>query len=458
MKRTVLSIMLLLSLASCSNWLDVRPYDAISEQDLVSSADGFKQMLNGIYVELCSEELYGGALSVEMIEVMADSYEIGSDSNVWGDYVDLSKGDYGTAYWRERIDATWNKAYNLILNCNKILSLIDSCADLFSGVDFQIVKGEALALRAMLHFDLLRLFGPVFSRDPHSVSIPYYTSVTLQPNSRLDASDALDAVKADLEEARRLLECDPIRTEGVFFSAAPDGDNFLRYRQLRLNYFAVAGLLARTALWEGSRDEALLYAKEVIAASDIFPFVQKADVVGAEDPDRIFSSEVLFSLTTSNRSEIYLNYFSPQRTSFIFRMPSAYNSNVIFGGGQATGGYQDDYRNRACWLSSGSNRYFCKYAPMVASSDVRDTMVPLLRLGEMYLIAAECEGVQWYNALRRSRGLGTAAESLDATLLEYEYVRELYAEGQLFFFRKRTDSSGDDSKYVLPLPDSEKFN
>ena len=82
-------------------------------------------------------------------------------------------------------------------------------------------------------------------------------------------------------------------------------------------------------------------------------------VVGnPEDPDRIFSSEVVFALSHAKRSQLFLNYFNPARTTFTFRMESDLISKAIFGGGAETGGYQDDYRNRVNWSTSGENRYF----------------------------------------------------------------------------------------------------
>ena len=53
---------------SCSKWLDVKPYDKISEEELFSTEDGFLKHLNGIYIELNRDMLYGSALTVEMIE------------------------------------------------------------------------------------------------------------------------------------------------------------------------------------------------------------------------------------------------------------------------------------------------------------------------------------------------------------------------------------------------------
>ena len=165
-------------MVSCDSWLEVKPYDKISEGELQKSEEGYQKMLNGIYIDLNSDALYGQSLSVEMIEVMGGAYAIGTDNSVWGNYKDLSNYQYGTEYWRNRLDQTWNKAYALILNCNKILESIDQNQNLFTGGNYYAVKGEALALRAMLHFDMLRLFGPVYAKDSEKKAIPYYNKQT----------------------------------------------------------------------------------------------------------------------------------------------------------------------------------------------------------------------------------------------------------------------------------------
>ena len=72
MKRflTYIAAVSLLIMTSCDSWLDVKPYDKMSEDELVLTEQGFIKRLNGIYIELNSDMLYGGALSVEMIEIM----------------------------------------------------------------------------------------------------------------------------------------------------------------------------------------------------------------------------------------------------------------------------------------------------------------------------------------------------------------------------------------------------
>lgn len=76
--------------ASCDSWLEVKPYDQIAEGELQKSEEGYQKMLNGIYIDLNSDALYGQTLSVEMIEVMGGAYTIGTDNSVWGNYKDLS--------------------------------------------------------------------------------------------------------------------------------------------------------------------------------------------------------------------------------------------------------------------------------------------------------------------------------------------------------------------------------
>lgn len=482
MKKILYTMILACStmMVSCDSWLEVKPYDKISEGELQKSEEGYQKMLNGIYIDLNSDALYGQSLSVEMIEVMGGAYAIGTDNSVWGNYKDLSNYQYGSEYWRNRLDQTWNKAYALILNCNKILENIDQNQDLFTGGNYYAVKGEALALRAMLHFDMLRLFGPVYAKDSDKKAIPYYNKQTNSPEPILTAKEVAEKVVADLEEARILLANDPVKTEGTLMSGSQDGtSNFMRYRALRLNYYAVEALLARVNLYMGNKTEAFKYATDVIKTADqsIFPFVDKSLVIGSPaDPDRIFSSEVLFALTNTSRSKIHKNFYDPSRLpNYVFRMDNNLMSNIVYGGAATTGGYQDDYRYRANWIATGSNRYFYKYSDMVANGSIQNTMIPMIRLGEMFLIAAESQsdnlanGVQYVNALRRNRGVANL-QTLTPDLLKYEYIRELYGEGQLFYLYKRLNSDiitssnanknpkASDLIFVVPLPDSETEN
>ncbi|MDE7074384.1 MAG: RagB/SusD family nutrient uptake outer membrane protein [Odoribacter sp.] len=465
-------------LSGCSKWLDVQPYDQISEEALSNTEEGFQKQLNGIYIELNDEALYGKTLTVEMVEIMGGAYEIGDDALVWSNYPDLKNYNYGTIYWRDRLDKTWDKAYALILNCNKLLANIEGKQELFTDDNYNIIRGEALALRAMLHFDMLRLFGPVYSTNSEMVSIPYYTAETHSPESLLAASKVIDNILTDLKEALILLNNDPVRTLGTRMYSPEDGSsNFLYYRSLRLNYYAVTGLAARVSLYAGQKTEARGYARTVIQAVDngIFPFVDRYSVGSvASDPDRIFSTEVLFALSNNNRGQLFRDFFSPSRyPNMVFRMETGLLENFIFGG--RNGGDIDDFRCQANWISSGSTRYFYKYSDMEETGRIENTMIPLLRTGEMYLILAESQsdnlsgGTAYVNLLRSKRNVANI-ETLTPEGLQYEYIRELYGEGQLFFMYKRMNTRilrsateadnvpPSNAVFVVPLPETETDN
>ena len=79
------------------------------------------------------------------------------------------------------------------------------------------------------------------------------------------------------------------------------------------------------------------------------------------------------------------------------------------------------------------------------------------------------DGLYYVNKLRAARGVA-ALPALTQENLQYEYIRELYSEGQIFFMYKRMFSrilrsvnekenpQPSDALFVVPLPDSETEN
>ena len=97
--------------------------------------------------------------------------------------------------------------------------------------------------------------------------------------------------------------------------------------------------------------------------------------------------------------------------------------------------------------------------------------LPLFKISELYLIAAECiggeSGMAYLNELRNHRGLSNlnSSEELDDYIYQ-EYRREFIGEGQLFFFYKRKGFGiigaednvalvDKEKVYNLPIPKSE---
>ena len=72
---------LLIATVSCESWINVEPTDRLSEDKVYSTQKGFLQALNGIYAEMMNTSVYGGHLSVGVIDVLAQYYDGGSDNS-----------------------------------------------------------------------------------------------------------------------------------------------------------------------------------------------------------------------------------------------------------------------------------------------------------------------------------------------------------------------------------------
>ena len=289
---------------SCSNWLDVKPSDRISEDNNFSSLVGFKKTLNGVYIELNSSDLYGKNLSCEFIEILAQRYAIGDENKSNKELMEFS---YNGSAGRGKTTSIWGTAYKLIANTNLILKNIELHSDVLAGEYYNLIKGEALALRALLHFDLFRLFGPIYTEDSTAISIPYYKEFQFDAAPSYAANGFMNMVIEDLLQAEQLLVNDPIVKYGVKGNAK---DVFLQDRNLRLNYYAVQGLLARAYLYMGNKERALYYAESVIKIQEEkFPWVTPMKLDNSKSADRVFSTEIMFALQNLNRNTLYTSLF-----------------------------------------------------------------------------------------------------------------------------------------------------
>lgn len=463
-------VMCFSGLQACDNWLDVQPSDRLPEKQVFESESGFMQALNGVYQNLLSGSLYRGSLGPEMIEMMAQRYNIVPKNT---NFTEIVNYNYGTEYCKSRFQSVWNTAYNVILNCNLIIENAEKHPEILKGDAYNIVVGEALALRAYLHFDLLRLFGPVYALHPEKEGIPYAEKVSVSQPELLRADSVLEnRILRDLTEAERLLKtADPIVNQGPLMSSSDD--NTYRYRSLRMNYYAVLALKARVYLYGGNPQKAFEYALKVIDDPNrevYFPFIDPVAVKGqSKNPDRVFSSELLFSLFTRNRGDLFTSYFDPENVTDNLLIPKKGAIAELFAG--ETG----DIRNTPIWEMNSKTEYGDYICVKYKKSDSNDTLwynlMPMLRLSEMYLIAAECaetetEAYEYLNTLRNHRELENVSENLEDHLFR-EYKKEFVCEGQLFFYYKRKNVQQlapgmggnmirmNEANYVPPFPDSE---
>nr|WP_295865375.1 RagB/SusD family nutrient uptake outer membrane protein [uncultured Chitinophaga sp.] len=466
MRKIYLLIVVSCLLASCNKYLDIKPEDKFTEDNLYSTEAGFNNALNGLYLALSARNLYGAELTLSTVEVLAQRYNVSGEHN----FSTIASYQYNQSDVQSRFDGLWTSAYKQILNINKLLEALDKHKGILSKDKENLVRGECMGLRAMIHFDLLRLFGPVYATGSSKTAIPYNTTTGSAPQPLLPATGVIDAVLHDLAAAQQYLAADPVITTGVV-DFKSDGGDWFRKRNIRFNYFAAKALQARVLLYAGDKPAALAAAQEVItSATKWFPWVKPADI-NAEliNPDRICSSEVFFALYNP---ELYLNqrdYFAGALQPQSILAPAQSKLTAVFEG------LEGDYRYKSSWIvpSVGGKTYrtFVKYEDVQDTKKLFRFLQPMLKMSEMYYIAAECtadrdQALQYLNTVRFARGLVDLAATANITTeLTKEYQKEFFGEGQLFFYHKRimtaklvngaATGSNVTPNYVVPLPLSE---
>ena len=481
MKIKLISICILFSLllGACNKWIDVKPSDRLNEDQLFSTREGYLSALNGVYVELTNADLYGENMSFSTIDVLANYYFMNISTHR---FYNTTTFAYTAENTRTAFDNIWKKAYELIVNCNVIIERCGESNPLLPEPYFGIVKGEALALRAMLHLDMLRLFGPVWSEaDKGRACIPYNTAPRPTVTALLSSEKIMENILADLKAAAALLkENDPIITEGIRHGANPTGSNDFYFRQYRLNYYAVKALMARAYLWKQDKENALQQSMEVLTetlAGDK-PVLGLGPVAPAATPadfDHIFIPEVMFALYKINRQNIYTNFFAPDLQKELRLSFNNYDDNQ--GRKNALYDDQNDFRLKSWLMLSNTNGNFLTHVKFAVSNNKpAPNAIPLIRLSELILIAAECsptleEGTTLLNLLRTARSCVSLTPTTTIQLKDFitrEFRKEVFGEGQMFFYYKRNAMSSipnhanltgtkqmQPGNYIVPLPLSE---
>lgn len=475
---------------SCDKWLDVKPQGQSLDKELFSTQKGFQDALIGAYIRLGSSDLYGGNLTWGMVEHMAlnwDQPSSGTDNTLAA----LRDGNYSNAGVRTLLDNTFKTQYKVVADVNAILTYIDENKNVFEPNYYEIIKGEALGLRALSHFTAIQLFGPIPTNVGAKKWLPYVKSIGKEIPDGLTFNEFMNMLLADLDEAERLLEnADPVLN--FTFSELKTGvqpDGFLRDRDTRINFYSILALKARVFQWLAASDEkykekAFTYAKLIIDAKvhGVSPYrlgVESDRVAG----DYTMSAEHIFALNAYNLDSRVDAIFGPDGTLFRYDFfnftPDGfyYLSNLFLPNERAT-----DIRWKDMWVyktKAGSENYvyYKKFLQRDANPINR---IPIIRLSEAYLIATEFapskqEADAFYKIYCDAKGIVFDANGFAAAEWENdrynkilrEYVREFYAEGHSFFQYKRNNVvmlpaqwtyfyyNATESKYLVPKPDRE---
>lgn len=474
---------LLLCLVACQNWLDVEPKTEMKSDVMFESESGFKDAIIGIYMLMGDRALYGRELTTGFMDVLGQQFSL---DKTYSSYARIKDYEYDKA--SSIIANIWNQMYNIIANVNNIIENTEAKREVLHPTNYQIIRGEAIGLRAFLHFELLKMFGwGDLEKKPENwdkISIPYVLAYDKMTTRQSTVRELLEYIHKDLAEAESLLlHYDPWsvahRADGY---ELPNTDKFYTNRMTRFNYWAVVATQARVYLWEGDKEKALVCLTDFLDKRSQITDLrwvpdQSMDIKNGEaNLDLTFSTEHLFRLDVYQLFENLKDLIDPKYNS-----PNP-NNNLFF--------HEFKYVNQLFEISEGIGNSDYRYTRLYTEPDYSNrkfyevsnykypNMMPLIKMSEMYYMAAEClnargqrkKAIELLNEVRKSRGIAES-NNLPLTLdqekvtkeIEKEWRKEFLGEGQLFYFYKRlgytqipnTTVPGSDKVYVLPLPEDE---
>lgn len=445
------------SLASCNkDFLETSPTDSYAQDFVLSTTDNIEAALNGMHKAMVSQ--YFSRQNIGGIP----SFQIAMDC--FGE--DLVFPAAGNGWWTNTGEVKWTAnrnpdawvpyypftiSYKMISNANMILDYIDAA----KGPELQknMLKGQALAYRAYFYFWLAQLYADRYdaATAATTVAVPLVvnTEETMKPAEMLDKVYA--QITKDLEDAITLLN-DPANPYTVFTGQ----------KKCNITAATAMGIRARVALVMKDWNNAKKYADDAITTAKASGLSLMTSTQYQQGFNDITNPEWMWGFYMTEDQTLYFYGFMAYmswnfNSSNIRGCPKCINSK-LYDAIPAT-----DVRKGlfdptgAAWtlpLSTYKKYPYMnrKFAVADYSASVADAN--FMRLGEMYLIAAEAcangatgDAAQYLYDLNITRDPSyTKSTSTGATLLNeiYTYRRiELWGEGHRFLDLKRLNMDLD---------------
>ena len=452
-------VIALLMIMSCSeDFITKSDPDQVTSDFVLSDLEQIQAALIGAYDGLQTANYYGRYF-VLIPDLMADGVKQNQDNS-----------NRGTAQYRYEVttnsgiaQGVWQDIYSVINRANIIIGAVPNVPG-DAGLKNQIM-GEALALRALGHFDLVRFYALPYNlasgvtgangQGGH-LGVPLVLS-SLTPDAkppRNTVAEIYDQVIADLETAKGLMDDDTYFSNNKFTSAG------------------ASALLARVYLYKGEWALAEAAATEVITNAN-YSLLSAAQYVASWDGTSANSEtifDVVFSIADQNFTD-GLGYIYSQN-GYYDMLPTTDLDDVL---AEISNPANDVRAN--LWDTSIPVEY--KYTGPDNSSGVDNTHV--LRLSEIYLIRAEARAKQAnvtgaradLNTLRSNRNAPNTAATdggLVAAILKERRI-ELAFEGHRLFDMTRSGenlvrndcqlTNGNcsvnfpDNRFAHPIPQAE---
>jgi len=425
-RKIFAAIIITASLASCKKIIESEPTHQLDGSTRFTTIEDFDFALTGAYALFRSGNYLGSGSNafVCLPDMMSDNLNETSES--LGNYQTISTWRY--AEDEPNIGATWQAAYRIISQANLLLRDIDD----FSATDggaVNRIKSQALAIRAMAHFDLLRYWAEEYDRNSTKPGIPYITVFDYeQKPGRGTVKETYDHIEADLQQARGLMN------SGLDKTINASGKAYIDIQ-------GVNAIMARVFLYSNQLDSAIKYSTLVINSIPLSTRTNFPNIWTDAS-----TSEVIWSVSFNAGEGRIADpvYFVPNNRSSYRPNPT-----LITMYDQV-----NDIRYSSYFQLRSNRLVLSKYLAKAAQVPRPDgiTNFKAFRTGEMYLIRAEAyarkgganevSALADLNTLRATRiagfvpGTETGTALINAIALERR--KELICEGHRWFDLKRT--------------------
>lgn len=420
MKKLIFSAIIIGLFTTSCNDLDVLDKASLSQAVALEEVSGYQTLLNAAYESVNDFPYYGQTMMIGP-EILADNMELAQLTGRYElEYVNAENSGINI----------WGNRYSAINECNIIINTIDNPSVKGEQAAKDKMKGEALFLRALFYHDLARVYGYEPGREVNG----FNSSVVLKTTATLGLSDVVDLPRASNEDVYTQIESDllaaipllPIAaagSAGVIFASAD----------------AAKLLLARVYLYWGKNSQAADYAQQVIAGdgSDLVSAANYlsswGDAANPIYPESLFESEIRVldwnTVDGANNSLHSLLMNNSGGSQFIIVASDELIAEI-----QSEPG---DVRNNM-FNTEPLGLEFNKWRGQ-GGTPFREN-IPILRLSEAYLIAAEALGAgagdTFINAFRAQRGIATPVTATIDNVLREKRI-EYMAEGHRWFDLKR---------------------
>jgi len=243
MKKKYIYIILLgvTLLSSCKGFLDVESGNSAPAETSITTANDAAVVMGGVMRKMASSDYYGRNF-IMYGDAKGGDFAIRSQGRgLDGLYTfnhSASSGAYG---------GYWSQMYHCLLQVNNLLFNIKKIEDAGNGsAALNEYKGQALTARAIIYFDLVRLYGKPYNMDKSSNGVP----VVLEP------------IAYDAKPTRSTVEQVYVQIMKDLTDAAP----LLSKNKVNgfINYYANMAMQARANLYMNNYSAALTAAEKII--------------------------------------------------------------------------------------------------------------------------------------------------------------------------------------------------